>query len=86
VSGRGAVPAFTLVSRVDCHLCDSMHEQLQSYLGVEGPAVEILDVDSDPDLLRRFGHKVPVLMLDGEVVCFGRFDRAEVERLTRARA
>jgi predicted thioredoxin/glutaredoxin len=63
-----------------------MHEQLQSYLGVGGPAVEVLDVDRDPDLQRRFGHKVPVLMLDGEVVCFGTFDRAEVERLTRARA
>lgn len=80
-----AVRAFTLVSRVDCHLCDTMHQELQSYLGSGGPAVEILDVDADPDLKRRFGYKVPVLLLDGEVVCFGRLDRAELERLTRAR-
>ena len=86
MSGRSAVPVFTLISRVDCHLCDTMHEQLQSFLGGGGPAIEILDVDRDPELKRRFGHKVPVLMLDGEVLCFGRFDRAEVERLTRARA
>ena len=86
MSGRNAAPVFTLVGRVDCHLCETMHEQLQSYLGSGAPVIEILDVDRDPDLKRRFGHKVPVLMLDGEVVCFGRFDRAEVERLTRARA
>jgi predicted thioredoxin/glutaredoxin len=77
---------FTLVSRADCHLCDTMHEHLQSYLGVGAPAVKVLDVDRDPDLQRRFGHKVPVLMLDGEVVCCGKFDRAEVERLTRVKA
>lgn len=85
MSGRRAFRAFTLVSRVDCHLCETMHHELQTYLGCDGPAIEILDVDADPDLKRRFGHKVPVLMLDGEVVCFGRLDAAEVERLTRAR-
>jgi hypothetical protein len=85
VSGRDPAPAFTLVTRVDCHLCDAMHEELQRYFGSGGAAVRILDVDRDPDLQRRFGHKVPVLMLDDEVVCSGRFDRAEVERLTRSR-
>ena len=44
------------------------------------PPVEVLDVDSDPQLLRRHGLEVPVLLLDGSVVCRHRLDRDELER------
>ena len=33
------------------------------------PPVSVVDVDSDPELTRRFGIKVPVLLLDGSVIC-----------------
>lgn len=78
-----AVPGYTLVSRVDCHLCEVMLEELHAFLGGAHTPVRVVDVDQDAGLKRRFGHKVPVLLLDGEVVCYGRFDRAEAERLSR---
>jgi predicted thioredoxin/glutaredoxin len=45
----------------------------------------VLDVDSDPQLLRRHGLEVPVLLLDGSVVCRHRLDRDELERLLKSR-
>ena len=45
------------------------------------PPVDIVDVDSDPVLLRRHNLHVPVLLLEGSVVCRHRLDRAELERL-----
>lgn len=45
------------------------------------PPVDVVDVDSDPQLLRRHGLDVPVLLLDGSVVCRHRLDRAELLRL-----
>ncbi len=45
------------------------------------PPIELRDVDSDPDLQRRYGAKVPVLMLDGALVCFGSLDVTELRRL-----
>jgi hypothetical protein len=40
-------------------------------------------VDEDPELLRRFGLDVPVLLLDGTVVCRHELDRHELLRLLR---
>jgi hypothetical protein len=47
------------------------------------PPLEVVDVDSDPQLKRRHGLEVPVLLLDGTVVCRYRLDREELTRLLR---
>ena len=47
------------------------------------PPLEVLDVDSDPQLQRRHGLEVPVLLLDGTVVCRHRLDPDELRRLLR---
>ena len=61
---------LVVVSREGCGLC---HDMLQELARLEQsqaiPAVTIVDVDSDTELQRRFGLKVPVLLLDGSVIC-----------------
>jgi hypothetical protein len=47
------------------------------------PPIEVLDVDSDPVLARRHGLDVPVLLLEGTVVCRHRLDAGELKRLLR---
>jgi predicted thioredoxin/glutaredoxin len=47
------------------------------------PPLEVVDVDSDPQLKRRYGLEVPVLLLDGTVVCRHRLDLKELTRLLR---
>jgi hypothetical protein len=47
------------------------------------PPIEVVDVDSDPTLKRRHGLDVPVLLLDGAVVCRHRLDAGELKRLLR---
>jgi predicted thioredoxin/glutaredoxin len=47
------------------------------------PPVSIVDVDADPELTRRYGLNVPVLLLDGTVVCRHRLDADELQRLLR---
>jgi hypothetical protein len=49
------------------------------------PPVEALDIDSDPELLRRYGHKIPVLLWDGVPVAVTHLDPDEIERLVKAR-
>jgi hypothetical protein len=49
------------------------------------PPLELLDVDTDPELQRRHGLQVPVLLLDGTVVCRQRLDVAELLRILRPR-
>jgi hypothetical protein len=45
------------------------------------PEVKVIDVDSDAELARRFGLKVPVLLFDGSVVCHYTLNSKELLRL-----
>lgn len=49
------------------------------------PPIDVVDVDADPELTRRYGLNVPVLLLDGTVVCRHRLDVEELTQLLRAR-
>lgn len=74
-----------MVSRADCGLCEDMHAALESLAtSLDLPALDIVDVDADPATQRRYGLKVPVLLLDGVMVCFGRLDEGKLRRLLRA--
>ena len=75
---------LTLVHRQDCPLCDEMLAELRE-LGrtLALPPLETVDVDSDAQLQRRYGLHVPVLLLDGTVVCRHRLDAAELQRILR---
>jgi predicted thioredoxin/glutaredoxin len=77
-------PRLTVVHRHDCALCEEMLAQLEA-LGrsVALPPIDVVDVDSDPLLRRRHGLDVPVLLLDGTVVCRHRLDRGELTRALR---
>jgi glutaredoxin len=58
-------PTLTVLSREYCHLCHEMIAALQALQGRFSFEVEVVDVDSRPELEERWGDKVPVL-LDGE--------------------
>jgi hypothetical protein len=77
---------LTIVHRQDCELCDQMVAQVRALGRREAlPPVQVVDVDADPDLQRRHGLDVPVLLLDGTVVCRQRLDTAELLRILRPR-
>ena len=44
----------------------------------DGGPLDVLDVDADSDTRTRYGHKIPVLLFAGELVCHGRLDTEEV--------
>jgi glutaredoxin len=71
---------FLLYSRPDCGLCEEMLLALQLLLQARDFAVDVVDVDRDPESRRRYGHKIPVLLLGGELVCRGHLDAEEVHK------
>lgn len=80
----GAAARLTVLHRRDCELCEEMLAalaRLQSTYRL--PPIEVVDVDADPQLRRRHGCDVPVLLLDGTVVCRHRLDESELRRLLR---
>jgi len=65
-----------LVGRSGCGLCDEARGTLRA-LGVD---FEEHDVDDDPYLHQAFTDRVPVLLVDGQVVAEGRIHAASVLR------
>jgi hypothetical protein len=78
------MPRLTLLHRPECDLCEQMLAELARVRhSLPLPPLELLDVDSDPELARRHGLHIPVLLLDETVVCRHRLDEAELRRLLR---
>ncbi|MDA8349377.1 MAG: glutaredoxin family protein [Pseudomonadota bacterium] len=74
-------PSLTLISRRDCLLCDEMLAALREFgVATPLPPLRQIDVDSDPELTRRYGLQVPVLLLGETLVCRFRFDPAALNR------
>jgi hypothetical protein len=66
---------LVLLMRPDCGLCEQMHTALLALdAGLALPPIVLVDVDEDPQLQRRWGLKIPVLLLDGSPVCLTRLD------------
>jgi ABC-type uncharacterized transport system ATPase subunit len=78
-----AVPAgLVVVTRDGCGLCDDMLTELAELERTHNlPKVTVVDVDSDAELVRQFGLKVPVLLLDGSVICHYTLNSKELLRL-----
>ena len=67
-------PALTVYGRAGCHLCEEMIEALRSLQGRFRFEIAVVDVDSEPELERRHGQAVPVLMHGGRELCRHRLE------------
>lgn len=56
---------MVVYSRQDCCLCDEALEQIEAARTSAAFALEVVDVDRDPELAERYGHEVPVVEIDG---------------------
>jgi hypothetical protein len=52
-----------LYERVNCHLCEEARQLIDELIGPD--AYDRIDVDTDDDLVLRYGFRVPVVALDG---------------------
>ena len=73
------------MTRAGCHLCDEMAAVLDRVLPQLDLGYRTIDVDRDPELERRFGEVVPVLLRDGRPVAKVRIDRRQLIRIVRRR-
>jgi hypothetical protein len=65
------VTDIVLYVRDGCGLCDEMHAELSPWAVARGAMITCVDVDANPDLKRRYGYRVPVLVIDGILIAEG---------------
>jgi hypothetical protein len=71
---------WILYSRPGCGLCEEFMAELGEMLGERAARVQVVDIDSDAALHRKYFDRIPVLAVDGDFVCAIRVDRERVGR------
>lgn len=69
---------LVLYGRAWCHLCEEMRVALEPLAAAAGARLDVIDVDSDPELQARYDELVPVLLYDGIELCHYHLDEARV--------
>lgn len=82
----GAVPAgqraLTLLTRLDCPLCDEFLGAARVWAAARGDVeLEVVNVDADAALAARHGLKVPLLLAADQELCAFRFRASRVDEL-----
>lgn len=76
---------LTLLSRPGCGLCEEMRREVEALLAGRPHEWEIVDVDSDTELARRYGDSIPILFVNGHLFAKIRLPRLSSKlRLLRA--
>lgn len=52
----------TLYTRQDCHLCEQTLQDLESLQEVVPHQVQVVDIDQDEKLQKKYGHEIPVVV------------------------
>ncbi len=62
-------PALTLYTRVGCHLCNEMKQQLDILQQQYEFSLNLVDIDADSYLKLRYGERIPVLAIGEREIC-----------------
>lgn len=76
-----AIPLIELLTKPDCHLCDSARRATQEVVSRYGLDFTEINVQEHPDLLERHRTEIPVLRVDGQVKDFWQVNTRRLARL-----
>jgi glutaredoxin len=73
----------TLYTRPGCHLCEEAKQAMLAARCAGEYRLEEIDIDLDPNLVRRYGWDIPVVLINGVETFRHRFTPSEFERELR---
>jgi glutaredoxin len=60
-----AAPHVIFYTKPGCHLCEEARQEIARAACADSYTYEEVDINSDPELLRRYGWDIPVVLIDG---------------------
>ena len=86
LSSRASHLRFTLYTRAECSCCEKAKAVIEPRRQHHGFTIEVIDIDTDPELIDRYGTSVPVVAIEGKVRFRGKVDPFLLDRLLLAEA
>jgi glutaredoxin len=65
--GAAARVAVKFYTRAGCHLCEEARREIDAAGVSQLFRLEEVDIDTDPELVRRHGWDIPVVSIDGRL-------------------
>lgn len=62
---RSAKAHVVIYSRPGCHLCDEAKQAIEAAGCLDEYTLAEINIESDPDLLRRYRYDIPVITVNG---------------------
>lgn len=75
-----------LLTRPGCHLCDEMKREVDAALASDPHEWELVNVDEDPELAKRYGESLPVLFVNDRLFAKVRLPNLAGRRFIRSAA
>jgi len=73
-----------IYSRPGCHLCDEAKQSIAAAGGQDEYTLDEINIETDPELLRRYQYDIPVITINGVEAFRHRLTSAEFrERLLK---
>ena len=73
----------TIYTRPGCHLCEEAKSAIEAS-GCDGQySIEEINIDQDPELTRRYGYDIPIILINGVKVFKHRVDPRQFKRKLR---
>lgn len=69
---------LTLYTKEACGLCEEAEDVLRRLRQSIRFEIEVVYIDDDPELRRRYGERVPVLVRDDDEVASARLEEAQL--------
>ena len=73
-----------IYSKPGCHLCEEAKAEIQAAGCEEEYALEEINIETDPDRLRRYRFEIPVITIDGVEVFKSRVSSEEFREAIRS--
>lgn len=70
----------TIITRVNCHLCDEAEAIVRRLAGELGFGLVMLDVDADRERANEYSDRVPVILVDGKEHGYWRVEEARLRK------
>ena len=82
---------ITFLTRSGCHLCDEALAELNGFLALKvgtgeldrGTTTEVIDIETDEELHRRFLERIPVVLIGERIVSDLHFDPEALESVLK---
>ena len=78
--GQQAKISVTFYTKAGCHLCEDARELLEEIAEETAYTLDETDIRSDPAVFEEYRYRIPVIIINQEMLLEGRIEAVELAR------